>query len=732
MSEIFDRFMRVFITELGGIESQDDTEFLVTGNSNTNALYIYIPKSLDITLVRVSFTRNDGFTISDYQMNVNEGLADVKYNVYEYIFKNNDRVLEVGGRLQISFKLNKKTLIAEGVYIDKVISTPITCANVLRSISEPGDVELSQQLYEASLQPVETVEQALNTHRLDNNNPHKVNATQVKLDGTSQTTVAEKFTEVEQEITGVNQNLTTSINQVKTDLGNHTNNINNPHKVTANQVKMSDNTSTVEERITVDEEQINTNYESIQQNKSNIESHKADTNNPHGTTGVNAKIEKSSPQTIKDYVDNGLTNTLQQAKAYSDTKQSSKTSFVYETLQNFLENVKYTITNTTATLTKIIDEYGTEYPSNELQEGNVNVYLREQNVPDYWLSKKQVEITDVFDPLDFFLPLETEMNVDLTNYVTYSDYATSVKGGVVKVSAENGVKVDSNGQLSINPATAEEIQSGTGNKVITSSNLPNASQTNKGVVKLSSSFEINGEGNLDIPVVDIGKITTTFDYDDYNVLTLTDEQVAKIRNSDNILLKFNENILGNYNYYRHINMTRTGEIYNNNGELDTVDFASTSLSGFNGSGVFTATLDLPSKRFSYQKIRLWSTISNTTDSINFTFKRAISSNESKSVKFKTINNQAILGANGNIETSIKLSNTTVNNWESDATYADYPYKATVAATDVTSSMVAEVIYSVADATSGNYAPVCETFDGGVYIYSKVNTTITIPTVLVVK
>ncbi len=460
-----------------------------------------------------------------------------------------------------------------------------------------------------------------------------------------------------------------------------------------------------------------------------VETHITDTNNPHETTGANAKIEKSSAQTIKDYVDNGLTNTLQQAKAYSDTKQSSKTSFVYETLENFLENVKYTTSGNIATLTKIIDEYGTEYPSNELQEGNVNIYLREQSVPDYWLSKKQVEFVGAFNPLDFFLPLEAEMDVDLTNYVTYNDYATSTKGGVVKVSAENGVKIDSNGQLSINPATAEEIQNGTGNKVITSSNLPNASQTNKGIVKLSSSFDINGEGNLDIPVIDIGKITTKFNYDDYNVLSLTDEQVAKIRNSDNIILKFNENVSGNY--YRHINMARTGEIYNN-GELYTIEFASTSLSGFDGSGIFTATLNLSSKRFSYQKIRLWSTISNTTDSIYFTFKQAISSNESKSVKFKTINNDSILGSTGNIETSIKLSNTTVSDWVSDTTYTDYPYKATITATDVKSTMVAEVVYDMADATSGNYASVCNTFDGGVYIYSKVNTAITIPTILVVK
>ena len=74
----------------------------------------------------------------------------------------------------------------------------------------------------------------------------------------------------------------------------------------------------------------------------------------------------------------------------------------------------------------------------------------------------------------------------------------------------------------------------------------------------------------------------------------------------------------------------------------------------------------------------------------------------------------------------------VDVWESDTTYADYPYKAIIDWTAVDSSMVAEIVYDVADAESGNYASVCNTFDGGVYIYSKVNTAITIPTILVVK
>ena len=114
------------------------------------------------------------------------------------------------------------------------------------------------------------------------------------------------------------------------------------------------------------------------------------------------------------------------------------------------------------------------------------------------------------------------------------------------------------------------------------------------------------------------------------------------------------------------------------------------------------------------------------------YKNAISGANQQQVSFATINNKSIVGTTQNIETSIKLSNTTVSTWESDTTYVDYPYKATIAATDVKSTMVAEVVYDMADAESGNYASVCNTFDGGVYIYSKVNTAITIPTVLVVK
>lgn len=71
-------------------------------------------------------------------------------------------------------------------------------------------------------------------------------------------------------------------------------------------------------------------------------------------------------------------------------------------------------------------------------------------------------------------------------------------------------------------------------------------------------------------------------------------------------------------------------------------------------------------------------------------------------------------------------------WLSNSTYADFPYRASVACSGVTASMFAEVVFSPADAMSSNYAPVCQTYSGGVYLYAKEipSDTLTIPTIVV--
>lgn len=79
-----------------------------------------------------------------------------------------------------------------------------------------------------------------------------------------------------------------------------------------------------------------------------------------------------------------------------------------------------------------------------------------------------------------------------------------------------------------------------------------------------------------------------------------------------------------------------------------------------------------------------------------------------------------------------VSNISVSSWSSDSTYTGFGYRAAIAITGVTASDVAEVVFGQTEASSGNYASVCETYAGGVYIYSSVNTSITIPTILIHK
>ena len=82
---------------------------------------------------------------------------------------------------------------------------------------------------------------------------------------------------------------------------------------------------------------------------------------------------------------------------------------------------------------------------------------------------------------------------------------------------------------------------------------------------------------------------------------------------------------------------------------------------------------------------------------------------------------------------LMFTNTTVAaaSFLADATYTDYPYRAAVALTGVISGMVPEVIFGLEDAVSGVFAPVAETYNGGIYLYANgvPSAAITIPTII---
>lgn len=97
----------------------------------------------------------------------------------------------------------------------------------------------------------------------------------------------------------------------------------------------------------------------------------------------------------------------------------------------------------------------------------------------------------------------------------------------------------------------------------------------------------------------------------------------------------------------------------------------------------------------------------------------------KSVTFPKLANDAVKRV---------VTNKTVAkaNFVSDNTYTDYPYRAAITVNGVTTDMIPEIIFDLSDAISGNYSPVAQTYDGGVYIYaaSPPDNNLTIPTIIV--
>lgn len=73
-------------------------------------------------------------------------------------------------------------------------------------------------------------------------------------------------------------------------------------------------------------------------------------------------------------------------------------------------------------------------------------------------------------------------------------------------------------------------------------------------------------------------------------------------------------------------------------------------------------------------------------------------------------------------------------WASDSTYAAYPYAASIACSGVTANHVPEVVFSAAEAASGNYAPVATSGSGTVKIYAatKPSAAITVQTITCIK
>lgn len=72
----------------------------------------------------------------------------------------------------------------------------------------------------------------------------------------------------------------------------------------------------------------------------------------------------------------------------------------------------------------------------------------------------------------------------------------------------------------------------------------------------------------------------------------------------------------------------------------------------------------------------------------------------------------------------------VSAWSSDSTYSGYSYRAAIICSGVTTDYIPEVVFSIAEAIGGNFAPIADTGTNTVYIYAitKPTAAITLPTI----
>ena len=156
----------------------------------------------------------------------------------------------------------------------------------------------------------------------------------------------------------------------------------------------------------------------------------------------------------------------------------------------------------------------TEFNSLDDDAYNVgqNIYIQTLEVPDLWISSVESTSTTYtyVDDATFVSGLDTNgyvqvgyyklsaletQKVDLTNYVTNTDYATSTVAGVMKVS--NGVVVGGTGSVSCSPRTYADY-SGLGNSYFISKGTLENVITGKGIVdstKIKTS-ENTTQGNV--------------------------------------------------------------------------------------------------------------------------------------------------------------------------------------------------------------------------------------------
>lgn len=101
---------------------------------------------------------------------------------------------------------------------------------------------------------------------------------------------------------------------------------------------------------------------------------------------------------------------------------------------------------------------------------------------------------------------------------------------------------------------------------------------------------------------------------------------------------------------------------------------------------------------------------------------------SMSSSIDTLSSSIIFLSSSKQDKLLVFTNKTADIWTADNTYQGFSYRCDINCPGVTIDTVIDVIFSLDEAISGDYAPICQTTADTVTIYAKVSTAITIPTI----
>ncbi len=409
-------------------------------------------------------------------------------------------------------------------------------------------------------------------------------------------------------------------------------------------------------------------------------------------------------------------------KTETDTKISTETNDLIETIQFTKADGKFKITTKGGTVTTIDTDLEKIPASFELIESDGKTYLRITNQDGTYTQ------TDVTSLLNVYTFSDSD-TVDFTESTKYAVTATIKKNSITLDHLSLAAVSTLEGYVS---AAAGSATAAAGSATAAETSANNADTFAKSSKNYSEAAKASKEAATQ-------SATTAGEK-----ATVATQKATAAENSQILAQSYAKGGTGtragedtdNAKYYAEQAQAAAGGDFATKTEL--TQGLATKVDKVSGKGLSTNDYTTAEKnKVSNLPENTNTALQNKVDKVSG---KALSTNDYTTTDKNKVAN---LPSNTNTELNkkgnaalITATNTSVpvSAWASDTTYTDFPFRAGITIEGCTANHKPDVTFSLTDAVSGNYAPIAESYAGGIYIYAaeKPTATLTIPTITLLK